>query len=119
MLLSQMGLRTMKQEIHPDYHDIVFLDTATGFKFLTRSTMTSKETVQWEDGNEYPLIKVDISSASHPYYTGKMKYVDSAGRVEKFQKKYNWENRKQQSKKKQEEKKNETPEEQPAESSES
>ena len=119
MLLSRMGLWTMKQEIHPDYHNIVFLDTATGFKFLTRSTMTSKETVKWEDGNEYPLIKVDISSASHPYYTGKMKYIDSAGRVEKFQKKYDWENRKKQSKKKQEEKKSDTPEEQPAESSES
>lgn len=86
----------MKQGIHPDYRPVVFLDTSTGFKFLTRSTIQSKETVQWEDGNEYPLVRVDISSASHPYYTGKMKYVDTAGRVEKFQKKYNWDQRKKQ-----------------------
>ena len=110
----------MKQDIHPDYHEVVFLDTSTGFQFMTRSTMKSKETVQWEDGNEYPLVRVDISSASHPYYTGKMKYVDSAGRVEKFQKKYNWDQRKQQEKKKAEkqQKKEEKPEEQPAETSE-
>jgi large subunit ribosomal protein L31 len=80
----------MKAGIHPDYRDVVFLDTSTGHKFLTRTTMTSKETVKWEDGKEYPLIRVDISAYSHPYFTGKMKYVDSAGRVEKFQKKYNW-----------------------------
>jgi large subunit ribosomal protein L31 len=84
----------MQKDIHPDYHPVVFLDTSTGDKFLTRTTLTSKETVKWEDGNEYPLVKVDISSSSHPYYTGKMKFVDSAGRVEKFQKKYNWANRK-------------------------
>ena len=83
----------MQQDIHPDYHPVVFLDTATGFKFLTRSTMKSKEKIEWEDGNEYPLVKVDVSSASHPFYTGKQKYVDSAGRVEKFQKKYNWDQR--------------------------
>lgn len=93
----------MKTDIHPDYHPVVFLDTSTGFKFLTRTTMTSKDTVEWEDGKEYPLIKVDISSASHPYYTGKMKYVDSAGRVEKFQKKYNWDKRRQDAKKKEQE----------------
>ena len=57
--------------------------------------MTSKQTVEWEDGNTYPLVSVEISSASHPFYTGKMKYVDSAGRVEKFQRKYNWDKRKQ------------------------
>ncbi|MBT4865340.1 MAG: type B 50S ribosomal protein L31 [Planctomycetaceae bacterium] len=85
----------MQQDIHPDYHPVVFLDTATGFKFLTRSTMNSKESIEWEDGNEYPLVKVDVSSASHPFYTGKQKYVDSAGRVEKFQKKYNWDKRRQ------------------------
>ena len=80
----------MKEGIHPDYHAVIFQDTSTGHQFMTRSTMKSKETVKWEDGREYPLIKVDISSASHPYFTGKMKYVDAAGRVEKFQKKYNW-----------------------------
>ncbi len=80
----------MKDGIHPDYHPVVFFDRGADFKFLTRSTLTSKETIEWEDGNEYPLVYVDISSASHPFYTGKMKYVDTAGRVEKFQKKYNW-----------------------------
>lgn len=80
----------MKAGIHPEYHPVVFLDTSTGHKFLTRTTLTSKEKVKWEDGKEYPLIRVDISSASHPYFTGKMKYVDAAGRVEKFQKKYKW-----------------------------
>ena len=84
----------MKKDIHPDYHPVIFQDTSTGHQFFTRSTLTSKETVKWEDGNTYPLVKVDISSASHPYFTGKMKYVDAAGRVEKFQKKYNWQNRK-------------------------
>ncbi len=83
----------MKNDIHPDYHPVVFWDRGADFKVLTRSTLTSKETITWEDGNEYPLINVDISSASHPFYTGKMKYVDSAGRVEKFQKKYNWGNK--------------------------
>ena len=85
----------MQKEIHPDYHPVVFLDTSTGAKFFTRSTITSKETIEWEDGKTYPLVKVEVSSASHPFYTGKMKYVDSAGRVEKFQKKYNWEKRRQ------------------------
>ena len=85
----------MKKDIHPDYHPVVFQDTSTKTRFLTRTTLTSKETTEWEDGKEYPLVKVDISAASHPYYTGKMKFVDSAGRVEKFQKKYNWAKRKQ------------------------
>ena len=80
----------MKSDIHPDYHPVVFYDKAGDVKFLTRSTLTSKEKIKWEDGNEYPLVTVDISSASHPFYTGKMKYIDSAGRVEKFQKKYKW-----------------------------
>lgn len=80
----------MQDGIHPDYHPVVFYDRGAEFKFLTRSTLKSKETIKWEDGQEYPLITVDISSASHPFYTGKMKYVDSAGRVEKFQKKYKW-----------------------------
>jgi large subunit ribosomal protein L31 len=84
----------MKAGIHPDYKAAVFMDTSSGQKFLSRTTMTSKETVKWEDGKDYPLIKVDISAYSHPYFTGKMKYVDSAGRVEKFQKKYKWNKRK-------------------------
>ncbi len=80
----------MKEGIHPKYGPVVFQDTSTGEKFCISSTMSSKETIEWEDGNEYPLVKVEISRASHPFYTGKMKMVDSAGRVERFQKKYNW-----------------------------
>lgn len=79
----------MKKDIHPDYREVVFLDTSSGEKFLTRSTIRSSETIEHE-GQEYPLVKVEISAFSHPFYTGKMKYVDSAGRVEKFQKKYGW-----------------------------
>jgi large subunit ribosomal protein L31 len=78
----------MKKGIHPHYKEVVFLDTSSDFKFLTRSTLDTKETIKWEDGKEYPLIKVEISSASHPFYTGKKIFVDTAGRVEKFQQKY-------------------------------
>lgn len=78
----------MKKEIHPNYKEVVFLDTSSDFKFLTRSTMHAKDTIQWEDGKEYPLVKVEISAASHPFYTGKKVFVDTAGRVEKFQQKY-------------------------------
>ena len=78
----------MKQDIHPKYRNVVFRDVSADEMFLTRSTATSKETIKWEDGNEYPLIKVDISAASHPFFTGKQKFVDTAGRVEKFQKKF-------------------------------
>ncbi|MCB0284164.1 MAG: type B 50S ribosomal protein L31 [Calditrichaeota bacterium] len=79
----------MKTGIHPDYKYVVYKDTSADFAFLTRSTASSNETIKWEDGNEYPLIKVEISSASHPFFTGKQKLVDTAGRVEKFMKKYN------------------------------
>ncbi|HMP99136.1 MAG TPA: type B 50S ribosomal protein L31 [Cyclobacteriaceae bacterium] len=78
----------MKNEIHPDYNEVVFWDTSSDFKFITRSTMKSKETIKWEDGKEYPVIKVEVSSASHPFFTGKKLFVDTAGRVEKFNKKY-------------------------------
>jgi len=82
----------MKKEIHPDnYRSVVFQDKSADFKFLTRSCAQSSETIQWEDGNEYPVVNVEISSASHPFYTGKQKFVDAAGRLEKFGKKYNWE----------------------------
>ena len=80
----------MKKDIHPEYRDVIFQDTSNGTRFLIKSTIKCKETDKWADGNEYPLFKVEITSASHPFYTGKMKFVDSAGRVEKFQKKYNW-----------------------------
>ncbi|HVB83758.1 MAG TPA: type B 50S ribosomal protein L31 [Rhodanobacteraceae bacterium] len=78
----------MKSDAHPQYQQVVFHDMTANFAFLTRSTMTSKEKVKWEDGNEYPLIKVEISSASHPFYTGQHKIVDSAGRVDKFRRRY-------------------------------
>ena len=78
----------MKKDIHPTYQEVVFLDTSSGFKFLTRSTVHAKDTIQWENGKEYPLIKVEISAASHPFYTGKKIFVDTAGRVEKFRQKY-------------------------------
>jgi len=79
----------MKQGIHPEYRDVVFYDTTSEFKFLTKSTMSSEETIKWEDGKTYPVIKIEVSSASHPFYTGKKIFVDTAGRVEKFNKKYN------------------------------
>lgn len=78
----------MKSGIHPEYREVVFQDMSSDFSFLTRSTMTSKETIKWEDGNEYPLIKVEVSSASHPFYTGKHKVLDSGGRVDRFKKRY-------------------------------
>jgi len=78
----------MKVGIHPEYKDVVFQDISSDFSFLTRSTIRSKETTKWEDGNEYPLVKVEISSASHPFYTGKHKVLDSGGRVDRFKKRY-------------------------------
>ena len=78
----------MKADIHPQYKDVVFQDVTSNFAFLTRSTLSSKETIKWEDGQEYPLLKVEISSASHPFYTGKQKIVDTGGRVDRFRKKY-------------------------------
>ena len=78
----------MRKDIHPEYKEVVFQDVQSDFKFLTRSTMSSKEKIKWEDGKEYPLIKVEVSSASHPFYTGKKIFVDTAGRVEKFNQKY-------------------------------
>ena len=81
-------VNAMKTGIHPDYRDVVFQDVTTDFSFLTRSTLGSKETIKWEDGNEYPLVKVDISSASHPFYTGQNKILDTGGRVDKFRQRY-------------------------------
>jgi large subunit ribosomal protein L31 len=84
----------MKKDIHPNYREVVFVDTAANFSFLTRSTIKTNETIKWTDGKEYPLVKLDISSASHPFFTGKMKFIDTTGRVEKFQRKYGWDKRK-------------------------
>jgi large subunit ribosomal protein L31 len=79
----------MKKDIHPkDYGFVVFKDMSNDYQFLTRSTAKSKEKIKWEDGKEYPLIKLEISHTSHPYFTGKMKFVDSAGRVDKFKSRY-------------------------------
>lgn len=78
----------MKQKIHPKYRPVVFEDHSAEFRFLTQSTIETNETTTWEDGNEYPLVKVEISAASHPFFTGKQKFVDTAGRVEKFQKRF-------------------------------
>ena len=78
----------MKAGIHPEYRPVVFHDVTSDFKILTRSTLSSKETVKWEDGQEYPLVKVEISSATHPFYTGKNKVIDTSGRVDKFRKRY-------------------------------
>ncbi|SED90911.1 LSU ribosomal protein L31P [Streptomyces sp. 2112.3] len=78
----------MKPGIHPAYRPVVFRDSAGDFAFLTRSTATSDKTMEWEDGNTYPVIDVEISSASHPFYTGTQRVLDTAGRVERFQRRY-------------------------------
>ena len=78
----------MKADTHPEYREVVFQDLSSDFVFLTRSTVKSKETIKWEDGNEYPLIKVEVSSASHPFYTGKHKLMDTGGRVDRFKRRY-------------------------------
>jgi len=78
----------MKAGVHPEYRDVVFQDVTSDFKILTRSTLSSKETVKWEDGNEYPLVKVEVSSSSHPFYTGQNKVMDTSGRIDKFKRRY-------------------------------
>lgn len=78
----------MRKDIHPNYRAVVYKDISTDFSILTKSTAATNETIRWEDGNEYPLIKVEISSASHPFFTGTQKIVDTEGRVERFRKKY-------------------------------
>lgn len=78
----------MKPDIHPDYHPVVFQDATTGDAFLTRSTLTSERTIEWEDGRIYPLVVVDISASSHPFWTGSRRHIDTAGQVEKFRRRY-------------------------------
>ncbi len=81
--------KLMKKDLHPgNYRPVVFKDMSNGHTFLSRSTAASKETVKWEDGNEYPVIKLEISNTSHPFYTGKNVLVDTAGRIDKFKKRY-------------------------------
>ncbi len=79
----------MKKDIHPkDYRLVVFKDMSNDYSFMSKSTVKTRETIVWEDGLEYPLIKLEISHMSHPFYTGKMKFVDTAGRVDKFKSRY-------------------------------
>lgn len=78
----------MKQDIHPEYREVVFQDISTDFSFLTRSTVQTDETIKWEDGNEYPLVKVEVSSRSHPFFTGKQRVLSSGGQVDRFQKRF-------------------------------
>ena len=78
----------MKQGIHPDYHPVVFMDSATGFKFISGPTKTSIETAKWEDGKEYPLVRVEISSDSHPLSIGKQKFTQADGRFDRLNIKY-------------------------------
>jgi large subunit ribosomal protein L31 len=79
----------MKEKIHPgNYRMVVFKDFSSGDAFITRSCAATRETITWEDGKEYPLVKLEISSYSHPFFTGKMKFVDTAGRIDKFNKKF-------------------------------
>jgi large subunit ribosomal protein L31 len=79
----------MKKDIHPkEYRKVIFRDLSSGDEFMTASAATSKENITWKDGVEYPLVKLEISSYSHPFYTGKVKFVDTAGRIDKFNKKF-------------------------------
>ena len=79
----------MKKDIHPkEYRMVVFKDMSNDYSFLSKSTIQTKETILWEDGLEYPLVKLEISHTSHPFYTGKMKLIDTAGRVDKFKSRY-------------------------------
>ncbi|MGV8962735.1 MAG: type B 50S ribosomal protein L31 [Candidatus Saccharimonadaceae bacterium] len=78
----------MRKDIHPkEYRLVVFKDISNDISFITRSTVNTKESVKWEDGKEYPLVKLEISNTSHPFYTGKIKLVDTTGRVDKFRQK--------------------------------
>lgn len=78
----------MKKDLHPNYRPVVFEDISSGFRFITSSTVKSRDTTKWEDGVEYPLVKVEISSQSHPFYTGKKMFLDNVGRVDRFNKRY-------------------------------
>lgn len=86
--MHSVNINIMKEGIHPEYREVIFKDISTDFAFKTRSTVATKDTIKWEDGNEYPLVKLEISSDSHPFFTGKQKLVDTAGRVDRFYKRY-------------------------------
>lgn len=78
----------MQKDIHPNYRPVVFKDMSGDFAFLSRSTVETNETIEWDDGNEYPLFKLDISSATHPFYTGKQQLMDTTGKIERFRRRY-------------------------------
>ncbi len=78
----------MKEGIHPNYREVVFQDMASGFRFITRSTVASRDTIKMDDGKEYPLVKLDVTSESHPFYTGAQQRISETGRVEKFRQKF-------------------------------
>lgn len=78
----------MKKGIHPEYREVVFRDTSVNHAFLTRSTVKTDKTIEWKDGNTYPLVEIEISNVSHPFFTGQQRLVDTAGRVEKFNQRY-------------------------------
>ncbi|MBY6538316.1 type B 50S ribosomal protein L31 [Rhodococcus sp. BP-349] len=84
----------MKKNVHPDYHPVVFQDSGTGSMFLTRSTVTSERTVEYSDGRTYPLVVVDVTNESHPFWTGAARVMDTQGRVEKFERRYGTRTRK-------------------------
>jgi large subunit ribosomal protein L31 len=89
LILHSQIKKEMKKGIHPEsYRFVVFKDTSNDYSFMTRSTVATKDTITWEDGKEYPLVKLEISHTSHPFFTGKMKLVDTAGRVDKFKSRY-------------------------------
>lgn len=78
----------MKEGIHPNYREVVFVDVSNGFKFITRSTLNTRETIKMDDGKEYPMFKLDVTSESHPFYTGAQQRIIETGRVEKFRQKF-------------------------------
>lgn len=88
-IFAARNLEIMKEGIHPDnYRMVIFKDVSNDYRFLGKSTAAAKETEVWEDGTEYPVIKLEISHKSHPFFTGKVQFVDTAGRIDKFRNKY-------------------------------
>ncbi len=88
-IISTVKVIRVKEQIHPKFQQVIFFDASANYKFLSASTKSSNETMEWEDGNTYPVIRVDTSSASHPFFTGRQRNNDVGGRVDRFNKKYN------------------------------
>jgi large subunit ribosomal protein L31 len=87
-IFAAQSFEQMKEGLHPEYRDVIFKDISADVAFKTRSTIKTKDTIVWDDGKEYPLVKLEISSASHPFFTGKQKMVDTTGRVDRFYNRY-------------------------------